>query len=186
MIIKKETKLKISDNRKGVYYAIANNDFDTEDEWYDVRLDQDYLDGMSITWYRGDKIPARKGIVYNVEIIDADKSLDGNNAVDDEGNLDDLVEQLKIATKNLKKAIRDKEEYHSNCTGGHAFPEVDGNTYCTECPYFTHVTYDGEQWFGANCKKDGHSTMPSMFAIKSLHDDCPLVTKIDPKERNDK
>lgn len=48
-------------------------------------------------------------------------------------------------------------------------------TYCTECHYFTDVVYDGEQWFGAKCKKDGHSTMPSMYAIKSLYDNCPLT-----------
>lgn len=26
-------------------------------------------------------------------------------------------------------------------------------TYCTQCPYFTDVIYDGEQWYGAKCKK---------------------------------
>ena len=57
------------------------------------------------------------------------------------------------------------------------------NIYCTECPYFNNVINDGEQWFGARCDKDGHSTMPSMYAIKSLHNDCPLVAEIEPKER---
>ena len=47
--------------------------------------------------------------------------------------------------------------------------------YCTECPYFNDVIYEGEQWYGAKCKKDGHSTMPSMYAIQSLNDDCPLT-----------
>ena len=59
-------------------------------------------------------------------------------------------------------------------------------TYCTECPYFTNVIYKGEQWFGAKCKKDGHSTMPSMYAIKSLHNNCPLVAEIEPQESEDK
>ena len=49
--------------------------------------------------------------------------------------------------------------------------------YCTECPYFLEVVYEGEQWYGAGCKKDGHSTMPSMYAIKSLNDSCPLMTE---------
>ncbi len=59
-------------------------------------------------------------------------------------------------------------------------------TYCTECPYFTDVIYEGEQWFGARCKKDGHSTMPSMYAIKSLHNDCPLTVRIEPQESEEK
>lgn len=50
-------------------------------------------------------------------------------------------------------------------------------TYCTRCPYFTDVIYDGEQWYGARCKKDGHSTMPSMYAIQSLNNDCPLTAE---------
>ncbi len=48
-------------------------------------------------------------------------------------------------------------------------------TYCTNCPYFTDIIYEGEQWYGARCKKDGHSTKPSMYAIKSLNNDCPLT-----------
>lgn len=50
-------------------------------------------------------------------------------------------------------------------------------TYCTACPYFTDIIYEGEQWYGARCKKDGHSTMPSMYAIKSLHNSCPLTAE---------
>ena len=56
-------------------------------------------------------------------------------------------------------------------------PNNSSITYCTECPYFTDVIYDGEQWYGARCKKDGHLTMPSMYAIKSLHNDCPLTAE---------
>ena len=50
-------------------------------------------------------------------------------------------------------------------------------TYCTECPYFSDVVHEDEQWYGARCAKDGHSTMPSMYAIKSLHDSCPLTAE---------
>ena len=55
-------------------------------------------------------------------------------------------------------------------------------TYCTECPYFTDVIYEDEGWYGARCKKDGHSTEPSMYAIESLHNDCPLATEIESQE----
>ena len=48
--------------------------------------------------------------------------------------------------------------------------------YCTECPYYAEVIHTGEYWHGARCKRDGHATMPSMYAIKSLHNDCPLTT----------
>lgn len=46
--------------------------------------------------------------------------------------------------------------------------------YCTECPYFKDVADDANNWFGALCKKDGHKSAPSMYAIQSLHNDCPL------------
>lgn len=55
-------------------------------------------------------------------------------------------------------------------------------TYCTECPYFTDVIYEREQWYGARCKKDGHSTIPSVYAIKLLHNDCPLTAESEDKE----
>ena len=55
-------------------------------------------------------------------------------------------------------------------------------TYCTNCPYFDYVIYEGEQWYGARCKKDGHSTMPSMCAIRSLNNDCPLTVDEENKE----
>ena len=54
--------------------------------------------------------------------------------------------------------------------------------YCTKCPYFEDIIYDEESWFGARCKKDGHSTMPSMFAIKSLHNHCPYKAESEVSE----
>ena len=48
-------------------------------------------------------------------------------------------------------------------------------TYCTECPYFNDIIYEEEQWYGARCEKDGHSTSPSMYAIQSLNNNCPLT-----------
>lgn len=62
MKIEKGRKLLIKDKRKGNFFAIANKDFDTDDEWYDVILDQDYLEGMANDWVRGESVPARKGI----------------------------------------------------------------------------------------------------------------------------
>lgn len=62
MKILKGTKLKINHNRKGTFLAIAANDFDTDDEWYDVILNQDFLVGYNTDWIRGDSVPARKGM----------------------------------------------------------------------------------------------------------------------------
>lgn len=54
----------------------------------------------------------------------------------------------------------------------------DEEIWCTECPYFKY-TEDvlDHDWFGALCTKDGHEANPSMYAIQSLHDDCPLKRK---------
>ena len=47
--------------------------------------------------------------------------------------------------------------------------------WCTECPYFRFVPDDmDDSWYGAKCNKDGHEANPSMYAVQSLHDDCPL------------
>lgn len=68
MIIKKGTELEIRDKRKGRFYAIASEDFDTNDEWYYIILNQDYLKGMANDWVRGEQVPARKGI-SEIEVI---------------------------------------------------------------------------------------------------------------------
>lgn len=62
MKILKGTKLRVDDRRKGKFFAVANSDFDTEDEWYDIVLDQDYLEGMSNDWVKGEHVPARNGL----------------------------------------------------------------------------------------------------------------------------
>lgn len=49
--------------------------------------------------------------------------------------------------------------------------------YCTECGHFEDIVDDSRSWFGARCKLDGHESAPSMYAIQSLHDDCPLKKK---------
>ena len=62
--IKKGDKLTIRCARKGTYDAVAMADFDTEnDEWYEVALDQEEpVHGMATGWYRGDRIPCRRGV----------------------------------------------------------------------------------------------------------------------------
>lgn len=47
--------------------------------------------------------------------------------------------------------------------------------WCTECPYFKDIVDDARDWFGALCTKDGHESSPSMYAIQSLHNNCPLM-----------
>ena len=60
--------------------------------------------------------------------------------------------------------------------------------YCTRCPYFNDVIYFNDDiyeewpWYGARCGYDGHSTMPSMYAIKSLHNNCPLTAESEDNE----
>lgn len=60
MKIEKGTKLIVRDKGFGTYLAIANKDFDTDDEWYSVILDENYLEGEVYVWVRGEEIPARK------------------------------------------------------------------------------------------------------------------------------
>lgn len=72
MKIAKGTKLLVRSKRKGKYRGIAGSDFDTEDEWYDIVLDEDELEGMVNVWYRGESVPARKGIDF-VEVVEIEE-----------------------------------------------------------------------------------------------------------------
>lgn len=63
MKIKKGQKLRVLDSRKGNYDAIATADFDTEkDEWYSVKLDQERIDGLNTSWFKGESVPCRMGL----------------------------------------------------------------------------------------------------------------------------
>ena len=62
MKISKGTKLIVNDRRIGNFFAIANSDFDTDDEWYDVVLDQEHLSGSANDWIKGEHVPTRNGI----------------------------------------------------------------------------------------------------------------------------
>jgi hypothetical protein len=63
MNIKKGTKLTVYHDRKGVFNAIADKDFDTEkDEWYPVIIDNTPVNGVftETRWEDGAPIPCRK------------------------------------------------------------------------------------------------------------------------------
>ena len=60
---KKGDKVIVIDNRKGTYKGTVEKDFDTvTDEWYSISLRQDYLEGMSTYWEKGDHVPCRRGL----------------------------------------------------------------------------------------------------------------------------
>jgi len=65
MKITKGTILNIKSVRKGDFEGIASEDFDTNDEWYHVKVNQkESISGLSTIWHYGDEIPCRKGIEY--------------------------------------------------------------------------------------------------------------------------
>ena len=47
-------------------------------------------------------------------------------------------------------------------------------TYCSECEHFESIISSDSDWFGARCKLDDHESAPSMYAISSLNNACPL------------
>ena len=60
MNIKKGTKLKVADKRKGTFIGVAIRDFNTEkEEFYPIALDQEVLHGLSRNWLKGDEVPCR-------------------------------------------------------------------------------------------------------------------------------
>lgn len=73
---------------------------------------------------------------------------------------------LKVVEKEDKKEEEPAEPEEKS--------EEEEETYCTNCPYFEDVVDDTRSWYGGLCKKDGHESAPSMYAIQSLHKNCPL------------
>ena len=68
MKIKKGTRIIVSDIRKGVYHAIAGDDFDTEkNEFYPVIAAQT-VHGLVNDWFAGDHVPCRKSLA-KIEIL---------------------------------------------------------------------------------------------------------------------
>ena len=66
----------IRDSRKGTFKGIVVKDFDSDkDEWYDIVLNQPFLQGMANVWEKGQHIPCRRGISeVRKEAEDADSS----------------------------------------------------------------------------------------------------------------
>ena len=72
MKIKKGTKLIVNDVRKGVYHAVAVNDFDTcTDEFYPVIAAQTVY-GLVNEWEAGELVPCRKSLA-KIEIFEGEK-----------------------------------------------------------------------------------------------------------------
>lgn len=60
---------RADEGREYIGKAISN--FDTEDEWWPIVVDQDRpVRGISGVWMRGDEIPARKGLTTLVKVLD--------------------------------------------------------------------------------------------------------------------
>lgn len=75
MFIAKDTRMALINKRASEstreYIGKAIRDFDTEDEWWPIVVDQDRpIHGISRVWGRGDEIPARKGLTTLVEVLD--------------------------------------------------------------------------------------------------------------------
>lgn len=67
MIIKKNTLVEVC-SRHGVFCASVIEDFDTNNEWYPLALTDDFLEGVSKTWFKGEEIPCRKSFVEYIKI----------------------------------------------------------------------------------------------------------------------
>lgn len=75
MFIKKDTKMVLINKRASEstreYIGKAIRDFDTEDDWWPIVVDQDRpVRGISAVWMRGDEIPARNGLTTLVKVLD--------------------------------------------------------------------------------------------------------------------
>ncbi len=75
MFIAKDTRMVLINKRASEstreYIGKAIRDFDTEDEWWPIVVDQDRpIYGISRVWGRGDEIPARKGLTTLVKVLD--------------------------------------------------------------------------------------------------------------------
>jgi hypothetical protein len=57
--------------------------------------------------------------------------------------------------------------------------DVSKEIYCTDCQYFSYIGEPSDSWYGTMCCKDSHSANPSMYAIQSLHEDCPLRSEVE-------
>ena len=80
MEIKAGTKLRVFHRRHGAFNGIASKDFNTEeDEFYPIVLDDDCVEGLSTTFYKGDNMPLRN-IFCEIEIVKDINMEEKNNA----------------------------------------------------------------------------------------------------------
>lgn len=75
MFIAKDTRMVLINKRASEstrkYIGKATKDFDTEDEWWPIVVDQDKpVFGISAVWVKGEEIPARKQLTTLVEVLD--------------------------------------------------------------------------------------------------------------------
>lgn len=70
MEIKKGQKLNIVHARKGVFKAVALQNFDTEkEEWYPVAT-LEYVEGMANVWFPGESISCRSTLCRKIEVAE--------------------------------------------------------------------------------------------------------------------
>lgn len=75
MFIAKGTRMVLINKRASEstreYIGKATRDFDTENDWWPIIVDQDRpVFGVSTVWLDGDEIPARKQLTMLVEVLD--------------------------------------------------------------------------------------------------------------------
>ncbi|MCK9602451.1 MAG: hypothetical protein M0R06_25620 [Sphaerochaeta sp.] len=75
MFVAKDSRMVLINKRASEstkeYIGKAIRDFDTEDDWWPIVVDQDScVFGISAVWHRGDEIPARKGLTTLVKVLD--------------------------------------------------------------------------------------------------------------------
>lgn len=69
MKILKGDYLVIRHSRKGKFYAVATQDFDTADEWYFVSI-LEPVQGINNKWEPGEEIPCRGSFCSDVKKLD--------------------------------------------------------------------------------------------------------------------
>jgi len=74
MNIKKDTILKIKHSRKGTFIGKAIKDFNTNDEWYPIVVEDEEVKGINTIWEKGEDIPCRNSLC-SIEIIKVGEKL---------------------------------------------------------------------------------------------------------------
>jgi hypothetical protein len=70
MIIVKNTIVEVNHCRKGIFMAMAEQDFNLEDEWYPLKIVQsEAIIGLRTVWKEGESIPCRNSLC-KIKIIE--------------------------------------------------------------------------------------------------------------------